>query len=353
MTNPSLLRIRESERILFTKRLSLYLRAGIPILEALSLLHADARGANAVLLTSVITDIRRGISLSAALTPFRRAYKAFHVQLISIGETSGSLPHTLMYLTELMAKQSALSRKLISALIYPAIIAIGTIGISLFLVLYTFPKISPLFRGLHTQLPFTTRVLLHISNFATQHGAEALFVGVVFIFLSIYSVRIKAVRTCTDSFLLRLPILGSVLKKYCLARMFHSFTLLLKSGVRVTVAFSFVEKSISNTAYQASLTAIEKSINTGGNLATAFRMFPSLYPSVLTQLIAAGEMTGTLTESMQSISDLYEQSLEEELEACTALVEPVLMISMGLVVGFVALAIISPMYALTQNLSGQ
>lgn len=353
MRNPSRLRVHTSERILFTKRLSLYLRAGIPILEALDLIQDDARGAQSEIITSLIHDVRHGVPLSQALSIFTRAYHPFHLQLITIGETTGSLPHTLQYLSELITKQSALSRKLTSALIYPAIIALGTVAISSFLILYTFPKISPLFRGLHTQLPFTTRTLIGISTVSSQHPLAIVFTAVFFFVASFYAFRQKNVRRRFDPLLLRVPLISGILTNYCLTRIFYCLALLLRSGVRVDVALSFIGKSISNTAYQQSITAIELSVITGTNLTSALRTFPTLYPSVSAQLIAAGEMTGTLSESAQSVSDLYEQALEEQLQKLTALIEPVLMVSMGFIVGFVALAIISPMYALTQNLSGQ
>jgi type IV pilus assembly protein PilC len=347
----SRLHIGMHDRILFARRLSLYLRAGIPIVEALGLIHDDAHGSLATLLQSLIQNISQGSPLSRALSYFPRIYKPFHIQLITIGEASGTLPDSLTHIAELLTKRSQLSRTLTSALVYPFLIGIGTLALSGLLIGYVFPKLTPLFRGLHTTLPFTTRVLISLSSLLSHHYLIILISFTALVVGLWYSLRIQAIQNLLDRLILSTPVLGSVAKSYFLAHIFHSLSLLLKSGVRLDAAISFVKDSTSQHLYKTSLAQIEMKILTGIKITDTMRTFPHLYSLTVIQLLTAGERTGTLSESAQSVSEIYEQSLTEQLQKMTVLIEPILMLTMGLIVGFVALAIITPMYALTQNLS--
>jgi type II secretory pathway component PulF len=345
------LRIRMTDRILLVRRLSLYLRAGIPIIEALDLIHDDAHGNQRQFLYIVRNDVRHGASLSYSLRQFPRVYKPFHIQMIAMGETSGTLSDSLRHVAELLTKRAQLSRSLISAFIYPVLIGVGTLLLSGLLIGYVFPKLTPLFRGLHTTLPFTTRVLISISWVLQHKYLEILILSVLTILATRYSFRLRHVRNIFDQSMFRLPLIGPLTKAYFLAHIFHSLSLLLRSGVRLDASLSLIRKSISNKRYSESLLVVEEKIMTGIKMTETLRTFPDLYPLTAIQLIAAGEMTGTLSESAHSVSELYEEALREHLQTVTILIEPALMLSMGFIVGFVALAIISPMYALTQNLS--
>lgn len=347
------IRISPRERSLFTKHLANYLHAGIPILQALELVAEHTGRAHARITAHALEEVRRGAPLSRALSVFSYAYPVFHVQIIAIGEASGSLPDSLLYVSELSIKRSELTRKLISSLTYPACIALSTIAISVFLILYAFPKVVPLFRGLHTTLPLTTRILIGISKGVNQHGIGFTAGIAVLISVLVYTIRSKRFRPRIDTVLLRLPIIGKVLVAYYLTQLFHCLSLLLKSGIRLDAALLFTQKSISHSAYASSLNASHEAVLRGIRLTTSFEALPLLYPSTIIQILKVGEMTGSLSESCTLVSGVYRESLDEQLTRFTTLIEPVLIIVMGCVVGFVSLAIITPMYSLTQALSGQ
>lgn len=352
-SNKKYIRISSHERSTFTKHLANYLQAGIPILQALELVAEHTGRLHAYITAQVLEEVRRGVPLSRALGAFTYAYPVFHVQLIAIGEASGTLPTSLLYVSELSTKRSELTRKLVSSLTYPACIALSTVAISVFLILYAFPKVVPLFRGLHTTLPLTTRILIRISKGVGEHGI-GLAVGICcMVGVVVYGIRSVRFRPHIDSILLRIPIIGRMLIAYYLTQLFHCLFLLLKSGIRLDEAILFTQKSISQSAYAVSLHACQEAVLRGARLTTSLETLPHLYPSTVIQILKVGEMTGSLSESCALVSGVYRELLTEQLNRFTTLMEPALIAVMGCVVGFVSLAIITPMYSLTQALSGQ
>lgn len=351
--HPSL-RLHSAQRILFAKRLALYLKAGIPLLESLALMRSDAHSfSQKTLIDSLARDVRNGLPLSHTLMKYPRVYPEWHVRLLAVGEQTGTLPSALSYLAELLSRQSGLRRSVLQSLAYPLFILCGTFGISGFLVFYAFPKIIPIFRGLHISLPLTTRCLIWIIDVVEHHGIA---IGVTLFFsvsTCLFLMQRPRIRTWIDPLLLTAPFIGSCVQHYCLTTIFRSLHVLLTSGVRLDGAIELTYKSIRNTKYKTSLTEMQTYVLSGFKCTDYMRTQSRLYPPVYLQLFTAGERTGSLPESIQMAAELTEEAFSQELKSRMALVEPFLMVVMGFVVGFVALAIISPMYALTQGLSLQ
>lgn len=268
-----------------------------------------------------------------------------------VAEMSGTLPTTLRWHAELLSRQQALRHSLLGALIYPGIILVGTVVTSSFLILYAFPKIVPLFRGFHTKLPFTTRTLIWISTPSSTHSEYLLLGLMVPLVLGVVLSYSKTARRHTYRATLRLPLIGGLMREYTLTTLFTMLALLLQSGIRMDVAIELLRKTTSRSLFKESLLHMQNTVLAGGKLSQSMRSHTLLYPSLYIELIAAGEESGSLVESTQTAAHLCETSLEERLHALSVLVEPTLMILLGFVVGFVALAIISPMYSLTQTLS--
>ncbi len=352
LRSPVRIRLRTDDGILLAKRLALYLRSGVPIAQALALMQEDAATSNSArVLEAVAADVNRGLKLSSALSQFPRVYGTFHANLIAIGEASGTLPENLHYLAELLTRRKHLRQKVLSAMVYPGIIMVGTILVSGFLVFYAFPKILPLLKGFHTKLPFTTRLLIGLYSGLTRH---ALFLGALLACVCIgilYLWHKPGVRKRAALIQLHIPLLNSLSRSYYLASIFRTLATLLQSGIRLEAALALTADGLSASMYRESLNTIRTSVLQGSRVSTHVRAYPSLYPSTVRQLIALGEATGRLRESCSTIAEIYEERLDELTRTLSVLVEPALMIGMGCVVGFVALAIITPIYGLTQNLN--
>jgi type II secretory pathway component PulF len=345
-------RIKSHDRILFAKRLALYLRSGIPIVQALALISEDTTSKNhSLVLKTVTAEVTRGRTLSQALGNFPSAYTVFHTNLISVGEASGTLPDNLGYLAELLERKAVLNRKILSALLYPAIIMVGTISVAGFLTLYAFPKMIPLFRGFHAKLPFTTRVLITISDLVTKHGFMLLLVLLATITGIVFILRNPRIRDRLQFLGLRIPLLSQLTLSYYLASINRTLSLLLKSGMRIEASLLLTGDGLIHAPYKESLERVRLGILEGNRVSAYMRKEPLLFPTIVTQLISAGEITGNLRESFASVADIYEERLDELTRTLSTLIEPALMLLMGLIVGFVALAIITPIYGLTQNIT--
>ncbi|HEY4489168.1 MAG TPA: type II secretion system F family protein [Candidatus Paceibacterota bacterium] len=344
------LRMRLTDRIHLYSRLSLYLRSGIPIRETLGLIYGSARKKGDIhILRQVEKAVLHGTSLEHALGSFPNAFPAFETHLIGIGEHSGSLPQNLAYLASLLVRRRTLVRKLRGALLYPCVIVLGTISVTSFLLLYTFPKIVPIFEGLNTPLPLSTRSLILISTLVTEHG---LIVFLSFCTLSasiFWLTRLPQVPRYFERMTLRTPLLKELVRGYNLALISRTLSTLLASGITLVAALEHVGSGIRNKEYREALKDVGNRINEGRRLSVAFGVYTMLFPHTFVELIAAGESTGMLSSSLRTSAEAYEEELDESTRILATLIEPGLMIAMGLLVGFIAMAIITPIYSITQN----
>lgn len=344
--------MRADETILFVRRLALFLRAGIPINSALELIRQGTeRKKSARIITALAENVLQGKRFSVALAQFPRLFDPLHISLVEVGEASGALASHLEQIAALRARRRDDAQRIISAAIYPLIIVFATIGLTAFLTLYAFPKILPLFKGFHQTLPLPTRILIGLTNFMTAYGW---LVGIGIVVLaagSIYSLRYSPVRRIIDQSSLRIPFFGSMIRHYYAASITRTLSTLLESGIGILPSLGMLARGMQHSSYKGALDYMHLRISEGRPIAEGFSEQAHLFPAVVAQLVSAGELTGTLPESLRNAAQIYEQFLEEQSRLLSSLIEPALMITMGCVVGFVALAIITPIYGLTQGIS--
>lgn len=341
-----------SERIHFYSRLSLYLRSGIPIRDALGFMCDSARlPSSRKILSDVDGAILEGTSLTRALGAFPKVFPSFETHFVEVGERSGSLAENLRYAASLLNRKRVLTRKIRSALIYPLVIVLGTVAITCFLLFYTFPKIIPIFKGLDVPLPITTRMLIGVSDLTANHGLLLLGIAcLVAVCIGVVLSRPK-VRQCAEKAGLRSPLFGNLIRSYNLALFSRTLAILTKSGIPLIPALHLLGNGIRHQEYRAALKTISERVSEGRRLTQELKAYPALFPHTLLELIASGESTGSLGSSLSSASEFYEEELDEGIRTLTILIEPALMIVMGVLVGFIAMAIITPIYGITQNLS--
>ncbi len=348
---PLFLNFTIKDRIIFTKRLSMLLRSGIPIVQALSILAEGTINPSITWITkSLSEDIKNGLSLSVALTKFEKQVGFFYINIVRIGELSGTLGENLDYIATELKKKNELKKHVTGALIYPAIIVFATIGITTLLVTYIFPRILPVFLSLKTELPFSTQMLIGLSTFLTAYGwiIVIAFVGSVFLFATLLtrdSFRLKV-----DALILRVPLFGSLSRYYNLANICRTLGILLKSDVRIVQAIDIASESCSNKAYKKVLTTCVDGVLAGQPLSAQLQHYAFFFPPLVVQMVHVGETTGGLSNSLIYISDMYEEEIQTWTKNLTTVLEPLLMLTMGLLVGFIAVSIITPIYGITQNL---
>ena len=341
------------DQTLFAKRLSFLIAAGVPLLESLSIIRAQTRSkGKGKIYETLIEDVSNGQFLSTSLAKFRVYFGDFTINIIRVGENAGILSQNLLYLADELTKKHTLQRKVRGSLIYPIFITIATLGVTGLLTVFIFPKIMPIFISLNVHLPLTTRMLLSVSVFLKHWGL--LVVGGLALFFFVFSIirtKIYWIRYATDYLLLYVPVAGFIARTYNAANFCRTLGLLLSSGVRISEAMQIVADVTHNVVYKKVYARIATSIMRGAPISEDLQKYSSIFPDMLPHMIVIGEKTGSLSDTLGYLSALYESEVDEHTKNLSNSIEPILLVTMGILVGLIAVSIISPIYEVTKTLS--
>ncbi|OGI62821.1 hypothetical protein A2643_03895 [Candidatus Nomurabacteria bacterium RIFCSPHIGHO2_01_FULL_39_220] len=348
-------KINNKDQMFFVKRLSFLIKAGIPMRESLLMIREQTmKGAYASILDTVIDNVSNGQNLSTSLARFKNAFGDFAINIIGFGEESGMLSENLEYISDELAKKQALRQKIISASIYPILVTIATITIVTFLMVYLFPKILPIFSSLKYSLPFSTRVVIGISNFISNFGLITLGALVVMVIAFLIALKKSQMfHFYFDQFILKIPIIGKIIQDYNIANFTRTFGLLLRSGITIGEALLISAKTTSNLVYKKEFKLLSHVANRGEKISAHLVKRSKLFPDIVTQIISVGEHSGNLSDSLIYLSEMYEAEIYDFTKNLSSMVEPILMIIMGVLVGFIAISIITPIYGITQHLNAK
>lgn len=344
--------IKTKEQILLFKRLYMFCKSGTPLPQALDLLRQGSWSTKMnQVLGHIIKMVQAGKQLSDGLMDFKKTFQPLIISVIKMGESSGTLMNSFEYISYELQKQQLLKGKIITALLYPCIVLLATCATLATIFLYVFPKIIPIFESLKVPLPFMTRILLSSTKIVSTHYiitpvSILSFLGVMFVIN-----RLQVLRNLKNKIALRIPVLGTLIKHYTLAHITRTLSHLTNNNVPIMQAVAITQESTDQLAYKQQLNQLRMDLKQGRSISYSFGQSPMLYPAIMVQLTATGERTGTLSESLMYIAQLYEQEIAEFVERITILIEPILMIIIGIVVGTIALSVITPLYGITQHLS--
>lgn len=349
---PLFIRVPLGERILFAKHLSIMVKSGMTLLDSLALLRKQTRSRSfGYVLDRVMADVQNGQFLSDSLIQFRGAFGDLMINVIKIGEHSGNLAENLAYLAAELKKKQLLKQKVRSALIYPLVILVATLGITGLLVFFVLPRITPIFTSLQVTLPWTTRALLAGSNFLFMYGFYVLG-GIVFlVILWLFLMKLRPVRFFAHQVIISLPVVGGVSKMANTSDMTRTLGLLLKSGTKIVEAIGITADSVGNLVYQRALREVSESVKSGAPLHMALGRNERLFFPTFTRMIEVGETTGSLESNLFYLAEFYEAEVDETTKTLSSILEPVLLLFMGGLVGFVAVSIITPIYEVSQTLT--
>lgn len=340
------------EQTFLIKRLSFLITAGIPLIESLHMISEQTISKRQTrVLETVIADVSNGQSLSTSLSKFKKMFGEFAINIISVGESTGILSQNLEYLAEELKKRQTLRRKVIGAFVYPVVVTCATLGITVFLMIYLFPKIMPVFSSLHMKLPLSTRIVIWASN-SLQHYGVLIILSLILICISCI-IALKKSTTFHfyfDSYLCNIPLIGTMIRHYNLASSTRTMGLLLKGGITLSEALPIVVKTNQNLLYKKEFEELARVVDRGERMSEYLKKHRTLFPDVVSQITAVGERSGSLSDSLIYLSDLYESEVDDFTKNISNLIEPIMMIIMGVLVGFIAISIITPIYSITQNL---
>jgi type II secretory pathway component PulF len=336
----------------FAAELSFLIRAGLGVHESLCILRDDCT--DPVLknyYSRVVDELAAGHTLGNSLAKQPETIHRMLVSLITIGEQTGTLGTSLRHAAEYLRAQRLLRRKVTGALIYPALIALVSLALTLGLIGFVFPKITPLFLSLEVPLPALTTLLLAVSHFVSTH-ALALLIGAVLTIglttLTIWSVR--PLRCLYEQILEKIPIIGPLLRDYHWGDLCRSLAVSLNAGLPLSEALTLLSRAHPLPLYRDRLAQTAALIVEGAPLQLALATAADP-PRRVVRLISAGERTGTLAESLLVLADQYTAEVEIRTKNLTTIVEPVLLTVMGTIVGLIAVSIMVPIYSLTNNLN--
>jgi len=353
LKNPSLLRYSIKEQVFFAKRLSFLIHASVPMLDSLHIIQRQTKSKRKKqMFDQIIEDVRHGQFLATSLGKFKRVFGDFAVSIIHTGETSGTLDESLVYLAEELEKKQKLRRKVFGALVYPALIITATLGVVGLLTIYVFPKILPIFASLDFELPFTTKALIWITDFLTAWGLWIAGGTTILGVLAAWLIAIKEdVHYVWDKIIIKIPLLGQIALNYQIANLTRTIGLLLKADVGVVDSLSIAGDTTNSIAYRRALKEVANNVIKGESISTQLALRPDLFPDLATQMIAIGERTGRLSDTFTYLSGLYEEEVDNLTKNLSNAIEPILMVTLGVIVGFIAISIITPIYQVTQNLN--
>ncbi len=342
-------RISLADRILFAKHLSMMARSGMPLVESIKVIQRQVKSRGfAALLNTVIMDLENGQSLSMSLEKFKHVFGELFINIIKIGEVSGSLVENLEHLAAELKKSQELYSKITSALVYPIIILLATLGVSAALIFIVLPKIIPIFTSLGAELPATTKALIAITNFIHVHYILIGVGSVLMLILVAILLQFRPVKYAYQTILFLIPVAGTVSLYFNIALFARTLAFLLQSGIKIIEAITITTRIIPSLPHRRALEEIAERVKRGEFLYIYLEQNPRLFPSTLSRMIEVGERTGNLATNLFYLADFYESELDEMVRNLSSILEPLLLLMMGGVVAFVALSIITPIYQVTQ-----
>ena len=343
-------KISTQEKVDLVNNLSLLIKSGKPINESFDLLARQAR--NPVLNKTLINakeKLERGSSLHQVFEESPHFGKVFS-SFIRAGEESGTLEENLEFLGNWLERNNQLKKEISSATLYPKIIIGFAVILGGALALFVLPQLVPIFGTLDVELPITTRALLFTSEAMQDHGLF-IIAGLVALIAGFYGLlRIDSVRRLFDILKLKFPVFGSISKDYQLTIIAQLITTLFRSGLTINSSLDIIAESVTNSKYKESLDEIKARVAKGTSFSETMANYPDLFPEVFVSVVATGEQTGSYGESFSYLAEFFAGRVTEKTKKLPNILEPALLIAIGMFVAFIASAIILPIYEVTQGL---
>lgn len=344
-------RLKLALKIFFVQQLGVMIKSGISLAVALKTL---AEQTNSKSFRKILVDIQKGVEkgnlLSKGLEQYQSAFGDLFVNMIKAGEASGKLEDVLKQLFIQMKKDNEIISKVKGAMIYPIIVITMMVAIGILVLIYVIPTISGIFLELNVTLPLPTRLLIAASQFAVAYGIF-IVIGSILAFVAFNRITKTAQgKLKFHQLLIKLPVAGGIIKKINLARFCRTLSSLLKTDIPIVQSFEITSRILGNVLFKNALLEAKEKIKKGINIKDSLNPYSNLFPPVVLQMISVGEETGSLDEILEESASFYEEDVRQTMENLPSIIEPLLMVVLGVGVGGMAVAVIMPMYSLSQSI---
>ena len=346
--NQLLNRPKTKDVVVFTRQLSTLIEADVPLAEGMRTMAQQTDNPNfARIISDVSERLEGGTSLSGAFAAHPKLFSQFYVKLIRSGEVSGRLQQTLLYLADYLERNQAILSKVRNALAYPAFIVVAMVAVALIMAVYVLPQLLVIFEESGAaELPITTRLLIATTNFINDY----IFLVLGFIVFVVFGFRqwLKSEEGGAqwDAIKIKVPIFGTILKSLYLARLAENLATLVKSDIAILDALRVTADVVDNAIYRDILLHAEEQVRGGGAISDVFRQYPGAMPSLMSSMIAIGERTGKLDTMLGHVSKFYRTESENRIDSIASLVEPVIVVILGIGVAVLVSSILLPLYSL-------
>ena len=343
---PTLFKIKTQDVIDFSRQLATLIESGITILTALQLLEEQAfRPVFSKVIAGLVSELRGGSSLSQALSKYPQAFSYTYCQVVKAGEQAGNLEVGLRQIAGYMERQVATAKRIRSALAYPMVVLFMAIGVFFLLITVALPPLVGLFTALGTELPWMTRSLIAISNFLTNYKFYLLG-GVAIVAISIIGyLRLPAGKLTMDRLWLKLPLIGPINIQRNVGHFCRTASMLLKAGLLLPQTMSIVIQTVGNRIIRQTLKEVREKLVQGQGLSQPMAAI-DLFPRLMVEMVSVGEKTGNLDSTLATLGDYYEQRVDQRVNTLISMIGPALTAGVGLIVAFIALSIITPLYSI-------
>ena len=338
---------------IFSRQFATVINAGLPVVQSLAILQkqADKQGLKDAL-KKVREDVETGIPLSDALAKFPSIFNKLYIYLVRAGEVSGNLDGILERIASYQEKQAALRGKIKSALTYPVVVLVIALAVTYFLLTAIVPQFASILTDLGGELPLITTILIAISDFLRyQWWLLAIIIAASVVGLSYYY-KTNNGKHVIDRLMLKAPVIGNLVQKAAIASFSNTFGLLLKSGVNIIEAIDITKGTAGNVIVEDVLEDAKQAVQRGEQISTTLVEHPQVFPPLVSSMVAIGEETGAVDSMLEKIAAFYEREVNEAVDSLTAALEPMLIVFLGTVVGFIVAGMFLPMFAIIGQLSG-
>jgi len=340
-------KISEKDVLLFTKYLGVVLKAGIPILKCINILSGQVDNYRLKKkLFRIKSDIESGLGLSEAFGKHPDVFPNIYINLLNVGEESGLLYEMVERLTNYYEKNSALKKKVKSAMVYPSVILIIAGAVTIFLLVFIIPRFESMFDSFGAELPKLTQMVLGVSNFVREK--ILIILGIIAFIVIVFKLIMRSERSqyLFDKYLLKVPLLGELVVKYGVASFTSNLGILLQSGLPITKGLNITVNAIENRIIKEQMEQVKEDVESGVNITDAFRN-SEIMPSMVVEMINIGDQSGVLEDMLTNISDFYTEEVDGLVDAVTGMIEPIFMLFLGVTIGTLVLSMFLPIFKMS------
>jgi len=340
-----------TEKIMFARNLRIMIASGVSLPRSLDILSNQTKNKKfRKTLLKIKEEIVHGKSFSQALEGYPNVFSELFCSMIKVGEETGTLEDVLKVLVDQMEKEYQIKSKVKGAMVYPSVIILAMVGIGVLMLIIVVPKLAEVFSELNVELPFTTRVVIGVGEFLGKFWYFIPFGFFVLIFLLKIFLKTKVGKFIFSTIFLKIPIVSPIVKKTNSAHTVRTLSSLIAAGVPIVRSLEIVSGSLGNIYYKKALTEAAEKVKKGAKLAEVLKKYKDIYPNLVFQMIEVGEETGETSNILKKLAEFYEEEVANATQNLSAVIEPVLMLIIGAVVGFFAISMIQPIYSMMQTI---